>query len=216
MIKLIGFKRVVLLACLLALNLSVLGVYFFGVGPMLNDAIAQRDAVNGEIATLKANISNIKQDLVYMEENLPRFNELKEKGFFLSQDRFTINRMLDELRIKTGISSFAFSVSDVMEVSNNEAAAVDHKLISSRVKIDSIVSPYDMNIYLLVQGIARDFPNAVRIQSMNITRAAEVNEVALEDIAAGRPVNFVRADIEFDWITMVPKAETAPAGFRGQ
>lgn len=222
MIKLIGFKRLIFLACLVALNLSVLGIYFFSIGPMLDDVTSQRDTVNGQIRELRGKISSIKQDMAYANENMPKYNELKDRGFFLNQDRFAIGRMMEDLRLRTGISSFSFTVSDVKEIPNTDAAAANYKLINSSIKVDNIVSPLDTNIYMLAQEIPHTFPDFARLQNMNITRTGEVNEAALKDISEGKPVNFVKADIEFNWITMVPKPEgsagpeNASAGFRRQ
>jgi hypothetical protein len=212
MIKLIGFRRTVLLACLMALNLSVLGIYFLSIGPMLDNVTSQRDSVNGQITELRTKINGIKQDMVYEKDNLPKYNELKDNGFFQNQDRFTISRAMEDLRVKAGIASFSYAVGDVAEIPNEDAKAVNYKLINSRIKVDKIVSPLDSNIYLLAQDMASVLPHYVRIQDMNIRRSAEVNEAALKDIAEGKPANFVNADLEFDWITMVPKPDAGPAG----
>ncbi len=223
MIKLVGFKRMIFFVCMLTLNLAVVGAYFFWIGPMLDEMNGQRDAVNAQITDLRGKIANIKQDKAFVEENLPKYDELKDKGFFQNQDRFTISRIMEDLRVKAGISSFSFSVADVAEIPNTDASAINYKLINSHIKVDKIVSPLDANIYVLAQEMANVFPDYARIQNMNITRSAEVTEATLRDIASGKPVNFVNADLEFDWITMVPKpVETtagpggAPAGFRRQ
>src|SRR4051812_19799075 len=107
MIKLIGLKRMIFLFALLALNLSAAGAYFLSISPMLDDATAQRDAVNGQITDLRSKIDNIKQDMAFVTDNLPKFNDLKDKGFFLPQDRFMIGRTMEDLRLKAGISNFA-------------------------------------------------------------------------------------------------------------
>ena len=223
MIKLIGFKRVIFLACMAALNLAVMGIYFLSIGPMLDEATSQRDVVNAQISELVEKINSVKDDVAFVTENLSKFNELNGKGFFQHQDRLTVSRKMEELRTKVGISSFSFSVSDVTEIPNAEAEAINYKLINSRIKVEKIVSPLDANIYMLAQEMGNAFPSYARIQSMNITRAAEVTEAALKDIAEGKPVNFVDANLEFNWITMVPKPaegatgpDGAPAEFRRQ
>ena len=222
MIKLIGFKRLIFLACMVALNLSVLGVYFFSIGQMLDDVTSQKSTVDGQISELRGKIGNIKQDMAFAKDNLPKYNELKDKGFFQNQDRFAIDRIMKDLRAQTGISNFNYDVSALKEIPNADADAVNYRLIDSHIKVDKIISPLDTNIYILAQALPHVFPPYARIQKMDITRAAEVNEQALKDISEGKPVNFVNANIEFDWITMVPKPEAAaspantPAGFRGQ
>jgi len=222
MIKLIGFKRMIFLACLLALNLSVLGIYFSSIGPMLDDVTSQRDSVRGQTAALREKINSIKKDMAFVNDNMSKYNDLKDKGFFLNQDRFMINRTMEDLRVKAGIPSFSFTIADIKDIPNVDAEAVNYRLIDSHIKVDTVVSPLDSNIYMLAQEIAHSFPSAVRLQDMNLTRASEVTEATLNDIAAGKLVNFVNATIEFDWITMVPKTADAatpagaPVGFRSQ
>jgi hypothetical protein len=188
---------------------------------MLDDVTAQKDSINGQISELHGKIDNVKQDVSFVNDNLPKYNELKDKGFFLPQDRFMIGRTMEDLRVKAGISNFAFSVADVEEIPNTDAASVNYKLINSRINVDKIVSPLDANIFVLAQEMAHVFPDYARIQNMNIRRSREVNEDALKDISAGKQVNFVDATLEFEWITMVPKPDAAapggaPAGFRGR
>jgi hypothetical protein len=220
MIKLIGLKRMIFLVVMLTLNLCVAAGYFFAIGPMLDDVTAQRDAINGQITDLRGKIDSVKQDMSYVTDNMPKYNELKDKGFFLPQDRFMIGRTMEDLRVKAGISNFAFSVADVEEIPNKDAADVNYKLINSRINVDKIVSPLDANIFVLAQEMAHVFPDYARIQQMNIRRAREVNEDSLKDIAAGKQVNFVDATLEFEWITMVPKPDASAAGgatgFRGR
>jgi hypothetical protein len=224
MIKLIGLKRIILLSVLFALNLLVGCAYFFGVSPMLEEAQTQLSSINGQISQLQGKISGIKQDVAYVNENLPAFKDLEGKGFFLQQDRFMIGREMETLRARTGISSFAFSIGDVQEVPNPDATAIDYKLINSRIKIDRIVSPLDTNVYVLMQEMSEVFPEYSRIQSVDMTRVAEVTETSLKDIAAGKAVNFVNASVTFDWLTLVPKSDDKAAppvigtspGFRGR
>jgi hypothetical protein len=221
MIKLIGLKRMIFLAVMLTLNISAVAAYFFAIGPMLDDVTTQKASIDGQISELHGKIDNVKQDRAFVNDNLPKYNDLKDKGFFLPQDRFMIGRTMEDLRVKAGISNFAFSVADVEEIPNKDAADVNYKLINSRINVDKIVSPLDANIFVLAQEMAHVFPDYARIQSMNIRRSREVNEEALKDIAAGKQVNFVDATLEFEWITMVPKPDAAApggaqAGFRGR
>lgn len=223
MIKLIGFKRIVFLACLLAINLSALGIYFFSIGPMLDDVTAQKDQVDGQIKELHAKIASAKQDMAYLKDHLAEYNSLKDSGLFLNQDRFMISHIMEGLRAKEGLSSFAFSVADIKDIPNTDADAVNYKLIDSRITVSNIVSPLDTSAYILAQDIVHAFPGFARIQDLKVTRVADVDERSLKDLSNGQPVNFVSSTLDVDWITMVPKTTDAapgaaptPTGFRRQ
>jgi hypothetical protein len=222
-IKLIGFKRFVILALLLGLNVAVVGAYFALLYPLLDPLQAQMNAVNAEINELRTKNASIKQDLAFLKDNLPKYDALKNGGFFMEPDRFLIGRKMEELRLKVGITSFGFTVDDAEEIPNADAAALGYRLISSHIKVERIISPFDMDTYTLLQEASSVFPEFVRIQKMEMRRSKEVTEGALKDISAGKPVSFVDAAAVFDWITMVPKPADqspsvpgAPAGFRGQ
>lgn len=224
MIKLVGLKRLVFLVSVVSLNIFVLAAYFLGVGPLLDDVTMQRDSINAQISDTQTKLASIKDDMKFVEQNLSKYKQLETSGFFLSQDRFMINRTMEDLRKKAGIASFSFSVADVKEIPNADAASINYKLINSHIKVDKIVSPIDTNVYILTQEMAHVFPDFARIQTLDVTRENDVTEGTLKQIAAGQPVNFVNAVVEFDWITMIPKPpETpsepgaeGPAGFRGQ
>lgn len=212
MIKLMGLKRLVILVVLGALNLLVLAAYMLSFGPMLDGATAERDAINAQISDTQMKLANIKKDALFVKENIPLYQKLVDQGFFLNQDRFMIQRTMDALRQKAGISSFNFSVTDVTEVPNASAAGINYKLLNSRIKIDNIISPLDNNVYLITQEMSQVFPSFARLQTLDVAREKDVTEAALKDIAAGKSVNFVNAAVEFDWITMVPKQAETPAG----
>jgi len=223
MIKLIGFKRIVFLACLLALNLSALGIYFFSISPMLDDITAQKEQVEGQIRDLRGKISAAKADMIFLKAHLAEYNVMKDSGFFVNQDRFVISHVMEDLRAKEGISTFSFSVGDIKEIPNPDADAVNYKLISSRITVNNIVSPFDTSAYIMAQDIAHAFPGYARIQDLKVTRKGEVDEKSLKDISEGKPVSFVDTTLDVDWITMIPKpAENTPgtpgaqAGFRRQ
>lgn len=224
MIKLIGLKRLIILVSVASLNLLILSSYLFGVGPMLDDVTMQRDSIQAQVSETQGKLANIKADIAFIQEHLPDYKNLEKSGFFLNQDRFMIGRTMEDLRAKAGISGFSFLVADVNEITNADAGAINYKLINSHIKVDKIVSPLDTNVYTLVQEMAKVFPDFARLQRLEVVRDSEVTEQSLKDIAAGRPVNFVNAEVELDWITMVPKpsdnagapGSAQPAGFRGQ
>lgn len=225
MIKLVGMKRLLFLIVLLVLNLAVAGGYFAGVDPMLQSGQQQLNAVNAEIADLQTKIATIQQDIAFVKENMPKYEDMQKKGFFQAQDRFEIERTLENLRTTSGLAGFSFSISEVQDIPNADAEATDHKVVTSRITIDRIVAPIESSIYVFMQKISSVFPEFVRVQKLEVTRTGEVTEAALKQISEGGPVSFVNAVVVFDWITMVAKeAKTpdaagqggAPTGFRGR
>jgi hypothetical protein len=218
MIKLIGLRRIIMLAVLLGINLLAASFYFLTLSPILEDAQAQLNAVDSQISGLHGKITEARQDMIFVKENLSKYQELQDKGLFMEQDRFMIDRLLQDMRGKAGLSAFSFTIEDLKDVPNANAESMGSKLVSSRINVEKIASPLDSNIYVFLQNIADAFPEHTAIRKFEIKRVAGVNEQALRDIYDGKPVSFVTADISFDWMTLASKAaEQSPnaAGIGG-
>lgn len=230
MIQLIGAKRAVIFGILLAVNLALAAAFFMAVGPMLADATTRLNVVNSEISRLTGDIENAKREAEELKKNLPHFNDLQARGFFLNQDRFMINRTLDELRTKSGVSGFSFNIDAMAKVGNAQAEAAQYQLTSSRIKIDKIETLTDADFFILLQNIVKAFPAHARVQSFELKRSAKIDEAALQRLARKEVVNFSEGEIVMDWLTMLevkidpqtglpidPLAPPVnPGGFRGQ
>lgn len=222
MIKLIGLKRIIILAVLAGANIIGLLSYFLSVEPMREDAQLRLNDVSGQVAELRTKISNINSDMDSLKVNLPKYRELESRGFFQSQDRFLISRTLEELQKKTNISTFSYNVGALETVPNADAANIEHELVMSRIKIDKVGAVLESDIYAFLLGITDQFPQYTRIHSFNIKRAEDITEVNLKKVVQRQPVNFIEASVTFDWMTVIPKAsvpapDAAPStGFRGR
>lgn len=213
--KLIGVKRTLLLAILLAINLAIAAVFFLQIYPMRDEAQSKLNAVNSEISEQSGKIASIKADLETFKKTLPDYQALEKKGFTLNQDRFRMSRDLDDVRKKAALAGFSFTINDVKKVDNPDALAAHMQLIDSRIKIDNVVSLLDLNVYDFVDMMGSDFPAHLRVQSLEIVRKDPLNYEALGHIAKKEPVNLISATAQFDWLTMVPKQEQtgqSPAG----
>ena len=218
MIKLIGLRRIILFLFFLGINLLIASGYFFGLKPIQDEAQMQLNVVNSQISTMKNKIMNIQKEVDSLIKNQPKYQKLKDKGFFLNQDRFMIGRLLEEVRKKSKITSFSFTIGNLKEIPNRKADSMNYKLIKSHIKVGNIMSPLDINIYIFMQKLGDFFPEHTRLQNFNIKRTEEVTEASLSKIAMGQPVSFVNAQLSFDWITLIPKVTEKPtaAGFRGR
>lgn len=214
--KLIGVKRTIILAILLAVNLAVAAVFFLQVDPMREDSVRKLSTVNGQIAEKSQKIANIKAELETYKTTLPKYEVLEKKGFTLNQDRFRMSRDLDSVRIRSALAGFSFTINDIKKIDNPDALAAQMQLIDSRIKIENVVSLLDLNFYDFIDLMQYQFPAHVRVQSFDVVRKDPLNSTALAHIAKGEPVNLISATAYFDWLTVVPKLETktgqSPAG----
>lgn len=211
--KLVGIKRALLLLALAGVNAVLAAAFFLVVEPMRGEADTKLRSVRNEISGLQAKIQNIKQDLIVFNETLPRYEALKNNGFYLPQDRFMIERHLNELREKSGLTGFSFNIAALQNVENNEATAANLKLIMSRIQVDNVTGNVDMDLYDFISRMNKDFPAHVRMQSFEVRRGVALNSSALQRLAKGEDVNLINGKAVFDWLTVVPiTQESPPAG----
>ncbi|MBI3440989.1 MAG: hypothetical protein HY052_04180 [Proteobacteria bacterium] len=227
MIQLIGLRRLVTMIILLSVQLAAWGGYLFLLDPVLQDAKSQIHAIDDQISELSRKVSNIKQEIAYQKENMPKYQELHDRrGLFLNQDRHTISRLLEEMHGRDKLPEFSFIVQDNKDVPNEDAAALGYRLAKSSIQIKIASAPLDMGIYIFLQDIADSFPGHAYIENFHLKRTAEVNETALNDITNGKHVGFLDAEIAFNWLTLMPQPAEQPAstpeaggtatGFRGR
>lgn len=205
--KLIGIKRALLLAILLAINLAIAGLFFFVIEPMRANASTQLTTVEGQISGLQSKIQNVKRELEDFKRNLPKYEELKTAGFFNGQDRFDLMRHLDDVRVKSNMQGFPFDVTEIKEIPNKDAATSKSRLIMSRITIKEVPVLVDNDFYQFVDTMEQTFPAHVRLQSFTLARASRFDAEYLKQIRAKKKAGAVEAKAEFDWLTIVPAAE---------
>lgn len=210
--KLIGLRRALVLLFLLVLNLAVVYVYLGVMEPMREAAENDRNGMLGQISDLRSRIENVKNELVLFKQNLPKFEALQKRGFFLEQDRFKIGRDLGDVRTLAGLRGFSYNVNDITKIDNGDAQAIQMRLIDSRITVAKVVSFLDSDFYTFVDMMNEAFPSHVRLQSFSVKRAAPLNEASLSAISQNQSIELMQAEAVFDWITVVPDVPPATGG----
>lgn len=207
MMKLIGIKRTLILAILLAANLAVAGVLFLGILPMKSRASMQLTTVQGEISALQGKISNVKQELEDFRRNLPKFEMLQSGGFFSPQDRFQLERDLAAVQEKSGIEGFSYNVSEVKTVQNEDAKRSNSRIIKSVITIENPYALVDGDFYHFVNVMMSRFPAHVRLQSFELARKYDLDNETLKKIRTQEIKTLLSAKAIFEWMTIVPEED---------
>ena len=218
MIKLLGFRRTLILGILLAINVLFAAAYFLWSSPQTAQLNTQLLGLRSEISTLQTGIQNTKTDMQVLEENLPFYDTLLKSGFVQEQDRFGMSRALEDIKLKANIQGFSFSVGDIRELQNADAQLAGKRLLHSRVEIDRITTVTDVNLFDLMTLIEKEFPIHARIHQFTLSRVGTLSQEVLTRISEG-PFALLNAKITFDWFSLgeVPQdtgvAPVAPGGF---
>lgn len=203
--KLVGQKRLAFLAMLCGTLVFFMGVALVVLTPMLSDAETQLASVNGSISSLGGKISSIKKDIKYMQDNIPRYNEILAQGMFNKQDRFDVERLIDEMKKKAGVVGFSYNISDLEELENAEAAKMGYVLVKRSISLTAVKALLDLEVYSFFQRIKEIFPVYTQVRKFKLERTNRVNQTILEDIASGKENSLVDASMDFDWVTLVEK-----------
>lgn len=212
MIKLIGLRRLVILCILQGFILIMAVAYFGGIMRMTADAMVELETMKRGVADLRAKIAATTQDIKFLEENMPRYLALEAGGFLADQDRFAITRAMGEMRDKTSWKNLPFSVGDTKNITVPavDLVAVERKLMGSRIKVESLSSTLDTDVYVFLQEIGPVFSGHTRLQSFSIKRTEEVTRQSLVNMATGQnQAGYLSANIAFDWFTLSPATPAA-------
>lgn len=209
MIKLLGFKRTLILGILLGVNALLGVIYLLWASPQTAALNTQLMGLRSEISNLQTGIQNTKTDMQMLEQNLPTYDMLIKKGFMQEQDRFVMSRALEDIKAKSHVQGFSFSVGDIREITNADAQLAGKRLLHSRVQLNSISSPLDINVFDMVRLIETEYPVHARISSFKISREGALNQERI-DAMVEAPVSLVASELVFDWFSMsdIPQAVT--------
>ena len=214
MIKLLGFRRTLILGIMLAINVLFGLVYMFWASPQTSMLNSQLMGLRSEISNLQTGIQNTKTDMQMLEENLPTYDKLIKDGFMQEQDRFVMSRALEDIKAKSHIQGFSFSVGDIREIANTDAQLAGKRLLHSRVSINSISSPLDINVYDMIRLIENEYPVHSRINSFKISRTGALDQEVINRMA-GEPVSMIMSELVFDWFSLSDIPQTTPPGVPG-
>ena len=138
MIKLLGFKRTLILGVMIAINALLGLIYLFWASPQTAMLNTQLMGLRSEISNLQTGIQNTKSDMQMLEQNLPTYDNLIRDGFMQEQDRFVMSRALEEIKTKSHVQGFSFSVGDIREIANADAQLAEKSLMHTRIQIRNI------------------------------------------------------------------------------
>ena len=207
MIKLLGFKRTLILGVMIAINALLGLIYLFWASPQTAMLNTQLMGLRSEISNLQTGIQNTKSDMQMLEQNLPTYDNLIRDGFMQEQDRFVMSRALEEIKTKSHVQGFSFSVGDIREIANADAQLAEKRLLHSRIQISNISSPLDINVYDMIRMIETTYPVHARINNFKISRSGDLNQENLGRMA-NEPVSLVTSELTFDWFSLgtIPQA----------
>ncbi len=210
MIKLLGFRRTLILGIILAVNVILSCVYFLWAAPATQSLNNELNGLRSQISGLQTNIQNTKADMQFLRENIATYENYLAQGLFQEQDRFGMSRALEQIKTDARIQGFSFAVGNISELENIDAQTAGKRLLHSRVTIDNVSSPIDINFFDMLALIERQFPTHARIHSFKLGRVGALTPEILAQVGQG-PFSLISAEVVFDWLSLGDLQQPDPA-----
>lgn len=209
MIQILGIKRVLTLAMLIAVNLVLAGFLYGVVVP--GEATTQNDLrrTRGAVESRRTEIQRLKTEYQEVQEQKTQFGDLEHAGFFGMQDRVQARKTMEAIQEKSRVLSARYNINAVAVKENPLAAESDHVLLQSPVSV-SIDALDDIDLYSFMYLIENSFPGNAIITDITIDRKADIDENALKAIGNGIPTVLVSANVNFSWNTFVARSDLPP------
>jgi len=206
MIKVLGFRRVVIILALVAANV-VLGFLAY-MHFMPQQEIKERElrGTRGQVSTLQSDIDGLLVEFDQLDEQREEFEELKKDGFFDGQSRRQAELIFKKIQERSGVISAVATVEAGAFEENNEAVRAKHRILKSPIKVN-IEAVNDLDVFRYIYLVDEFFPGHVAIDSIKLNRQSDVSGTVLRGIASGKTPPLVTAELAMSWRTMIPDEE---------
>lgn len=206
MIRILGFRRVLILSVLAVLNVAfAAGIYYY-LMPQATSYEQQLAATKGQVSTIQSDIQKLLIEFEQLEEQQGQFNMLKERGFLSSQGRRQAEIVFGKVQQQSRV---------VSAVANVRAANVEPSEIAAKAGYTMLVSPIevkieameDIDIYRYLTILSSQFPGHIAMDNITMKRMIDVSNPVLRGIATGESVPLVSAEFKMSWRTMISQED---------
>lgn len=184
------------------------------LGGARDDALMEGRRINDEITRITKSITQATQDVEYVEQNKDRYETLMKSDKLVPHTRRAALTAMREAAAPHGLENslnFTFSAANA---SSLESASSQPTSGAYRVNVETITltvsAPYDGAIYRFLDDVTTTFPGSLALESLKLSRAAEVNESELSQISQGTG-RLVTGDIVLSWRTAQKEEEKSGA-----
>jgi hypothetical protein len=205
MIKVLGAKRLIVIAVIVALNAVLAGVLYGYLQPKNGTLIRDLRSTQSLVGSKRSEIGRLRVEYQQIQEEKEFFGGLENAGFFSDQDRVLARRRMQEIIDQSRVLSARYNISPRAEVANEKAKQANHVELSSPISVN-IDAVDDADFYNFLYLVENAFPGQTSVQAMSLERVMDVNEAVLRSVGTGVNPVLVRGKIDFVWKTLVPLA----------
>ncbi len=211
MINVVGPRRMLILAVLVALNAVLAAVAYMLVMPANDKLQSELNSVNGKISASKENINKMKNQFQIIQQQKEQFTKLQATDFFTDQDRVQARDRFTAIQRYSHVLLAGYDIKAAAPERTPELTDAGQLMLTTPVDV-SIDALDDMDFYNFLYLAQNAFPGYVGIKSIEVSRDKELDEVTLRQIGSGIPTVLIKGKISFTWKTIVPEKQMQQTG----
>lgn len=206
MIDVLGFKRIVIVIFLLAVNGLLAALLYLYLVPETKSVERQVRTERAAENEVRSDIASIRAEFDQLEIQQGTYEALREDGFFSNQSRRDAQAVFTAAKAYSGVTEANVTVRSGLVVENDEANKADQVLLESPVSIE-FVGVDDIDIYEYMNYLDQKFPGYLSVEEFSINRNANISDTMLRAIASGASPPLVAGRVNFIWRTMVSRED---------
>ena len=204
MIGVLGTKRLIATTVLLAANIILAGAIYGYVAPENERLEREVRGLRSQVSSKRAEADKLRLEYQQIQDQKNYFEGLGAVGFFSDQNRVLARNKIEAVQRYAGVLSARYNISAAKVEKNDLATGTGHALVSSPVTLN-LEAMDDVDIFNFIFWLENAFPGQVSINSINIDRPLDINDVTLRQIGSGVETTLVKGKIGFNWYTMMPE-----------
>jgi DNA-binding protein H-NS len=206
MIGVLGFKRIMIVLFLVAVNALLAAALYLYLVPELSSMERKVRAERAAESEVRTDIANIQAEFDQLETQQDAYETLREDGFFSNQSRRDAQVVFTEAKAYSDVTEANVTVRSGLVVEDENAAKADQVMLESPVSIN-FTSVDDIDIYEYIHYLEQVFPGYLSVESFNLNRNANISDTMLRAIATGATPPLVTGSVELTWHTMVSRED---------
>lgn len=206
MIDVLGFKRIVIVLFLLAVNGLLAALLYLYLVPETKSVERQVRTERAAENEVRSDIASIRAEFDQLEIQQGTYEALREDGFFSNQSRRDAQAVFTAAKAYSGVTEANVTVRSGLVVENDEANKADQVLLESPISIE-FVGVDDIDIYEYMNYLDQKFPGYLSVEEFSINRNANISDTMLRAIASGASPSLVAGRVNFIWRTMVSRED---------
>jgi hypothetical protein len=189
---------------LVGTSLVLFVALFFTLGTWRDNAIQENADLKNNLAKSKANLEQSQTDVKFVSENRESYERLLQSDQLVPHTRLTAVRRMQEVAQIHGLTQLNYDFNTAADTSLTAVASQptsgDYRVNVEAIKLN-VGAPVDGKIYGFLYDVADNFPGAIVVQSVSLTRAPKVSSEMLDLVSQNQDSGLVKGEVLLLWRT---------------